>query len=103
MKEVHDAPKSDFGPPKAFKCQMCNRAMQQKNSAHRCKGIEKKITKACDICGKTFATMSGYNYHMQSYKHVRYECEQCDFKTKAEINLRKHLTKVHGKSKLKTT
>lgn len=43
----------------------------------------------CDLCDKTFAVKSHYNYHIAKHKGVVYKCHKCEkqFKNKGSLNI----------------
>ncbi|KAL1514129.1 hypothetical protein ABEB36_003440 [Hypothenemus hampei] len=50
----------------------------------------------CQICSKTFVSLSNLNTHLLTHQDKPFKCEQCEFGCKSKVGLKSHMVKVHG-------
>ncbi|CAL8128413.1 unnamed protein product [Orchesella dallaii] len=84
-------------------CQFCEKSYQRQYELKRHvdkvhKGVDLKVI--CDICGKVFADKKYLQAHERLHKDERKcACHLCDKRFNFRGDLRKHLRRIHGKSK----
>ena len=83
-----------------FKCSICNKKFENLSDLQDHKKEEGTCQAKfkCDECGKAFRSENQLDIHKK--KHVKYECEDCDFEYNYEGLLEKHNTAVHGNVKI---
>ena len=83
-----------------FKCSNCNKKFENLSDLQDHKKEEGtcQANFKCEECGKAFRSENQLDIHKK--KHVKYECEDCDFEYNYEGLLEKHNTAVHGNVKI---
>ena len=100
-----------FGEPQPFQCFKCNATFESKFKCdkHICfdvfvpdkPGKGKAAKYQCDQCPKEMDTSTDYRHHMIQYHTSNaikpFECPECDYRTKLQLNLSDHIVRQHNK------
>ena len=57
---------------------------------------------SCNICGRSYQTMSGLRLHSQTHSGNTHNCHLCDHKFMYKCSLKKHLSKRHAVAQCQT-
>ena len=85
------------GTPK-YLCNVCGSKFTQKTGLRtHTQAVHEKLKYDCNECTHVSTTLSSLGWHMkQKHTSILYSCEKCAFKCRLNIQLRKHVKKVHG-------
>ena len=91
---------------KEFKCDMCGKEfLERKNlNIHKrsfCPKLTEKPKLHCEICKKTYSSLTSLTYHKKHHSIEPKKCTFCDYECKYADRLKRHIQQLHLKDKIK--